>query len=161
MATGSGELNLDPTFNQYVYAIVSSLEHDETNNAIALAERFVAARPNRSEPTYLLAKAHAQAGAKRVAVKILEQELKYPPSRFLYARCCFELDQAADAERALHSLLNSAKYEPGGGTQLSVVGEAMPYPIVMTAFLSRRTICGHEAGTQSGTSPAGKGAEVS
>ncbi|KAJ3053725.1 hypothetical protein HK097_003533 [Rhizophlyctis rosea] len=109
MATGS-EYDLDPVVKQYVKAILSSLEHDETDNAIILAERFAAARPNRKEPMYLMAKAHALAGAKNVAVQILEQQLNYPPARFLYARCCFELDRLADAERALQTLVEQAKY---------------------------------------------------
>ncbi|KAJ3038716.1 hypothetical protein HDV00_000376 [Rhizophlyctis rosea] len=110
----------------FVQIIGELLEHQDTETALVLAERLAAAYPTYNEPPYLIAKAHLHAGAPHIAARALERQTSYPPSRFLYAYCCYSLERQEEARRELQILKSQAdkdgriEWEAPGGSKLKL-----------------------------------------
>ncbi|CAB9525760.1 cycle protein 27 homolog [Seminavis robusta] len=95
------------------------------DNAIFLAERFVACKKS-NDSQYLLALCHHRAGAPKRALGVLEncQDVS-PKIQYLVAKCCLEL---GDYGRAEEALLNFARqeYRKSRGNSLPSVADNSP-----------------------------------
>jgi anaphase-promoting complex subunit 3 len=100
--------SLEATYTSLIqeYLQVMCLE-----NATFLAERMVASC-NSTNAWYLLAVCHYRSNSPQRALSVLENSIhairNHPPSAYLMAKCCFELQQFGRAEEAL---LESARLQ--------------------------------------------------
>eukprot|EP00040_Diaphanoeca_grandis_P018687 m.98309 g.98309 ORF g.98309 m.98309 type:complete len:737 (-) comp27050_c1_seq1:33-2243(-) len=93
-------------------AVEHSLQWYNYDNAIFLAERLVGEERN-DETLLVLATAHFRAGRYSNAYSILNAQ-KSPSCRFLFARCCLELDRLQEGELAL-----TGELFPGASTDIT------------------------------------------
>ncbi|KND02285.1 anaphase promoting complex subunit CDC27 [Spizellomyces punctatus DAOM BR117] len=90
----------------YDKLVQTSIEHHDYENAIFLAERFVACYPQNPRATYLHAKAYFHSNRHHVAYRILEGQ-NYLLSKYLFARCCIDLDELQEGEQALRYIIQT------------------------------------------------------
>jgi anaphase-promoting complex subunit 3 len=91
------------------FLIQTSLENYLYSNAIFLAERLVASYPTDAASIHLLARSHYFNSKPDIAFNLLKGT-SYPPSLYLFARCCLDLNKLTEGENALMKLIDSYQH---------------------------------------------------
>lgn len=128
--------NMDHIVDIYTSLIQQYLSVMCVENAIFLAERFVATKKS-NDSQYLLALCYYRSGSPKRALAVLQlcHELS-PKIQYLVAKCCFELGDYGRAEDALLQF-SRQEYRRTRGTAIpptesNIASEAIDYWIVNT-----------------------------
>ncbi|KAI9090533.1 hypothetical protein DFS34DRAFT_346098 [Phlyctochytrium arcticum] len=90
--------------------VQNALNHFDYDSALFLAERFAASFPENPRAIFLLGKVYLSCQRPRAAHKILAQQ-NYPASQYLFAQCCFELEEVEGLEETVRVLLEGIENE--------------------------------------------------
>ncbi|CAB9507608.1 cycle protein 27 homolog [Seminavis robusta] len=134
--------NLDPGEDGIVEIYTSLIQQYLSvmcvDNAIFLAERFVACKKS-NDSQYLLALCHHRSGAPKRALGVLENcQDDSPKIQYLVAKCCLEL---GDYGRAEEALLNFSRQEYRKSRGNSLPSAADNSPEAMDTWIITTTPC--------------------